>query len=277
MCFTISADKKEELEKRTGELSYPVTCIGKITTGEGINWLEENGEEVILDLETHTEDILLVDRWGRYRDRFKWDDPLEMERLKVVANELLRETAPPIGQVFETRNALAGVPHDKRRKSWLDEFFLTDEQNNSFYSRDLTGQVWVASFFFTSCPSICPEQNRYLNALQDRLSDRKIAFISITTDPQTDTPAKLKEYKASLDADNKNWRFLTGDKDYIRRISEEFFTESLIDSGHHTSRVFVRPAIDQSIPAFETRCRLSASHMNRGRFPTRQTTKIMAG
>ena len=51
LCFTISADKKEELEKRTGDLSYPVTCIGKITTGEGINWLEENGKEVKLELE----------------------------------------------------------------------------------------------------------------------------------------------------------------------------------------------------------------------------------
>ena len=51
LCFTISADKKEELEKRTRDLGYPVTYIGNITTGEGINWLEENGEEVILDLE----------------------------------------------------------------------------------------------------------------------------------------------------------------------------------------------------------------------------------
>ncbi len=51
LCFTMSADRGEELKKRTRDLSYAVTCIGKITTGEGIIWLDENGEEVKLELD----------------------------------------------------------------------------------------------------------------------------------------------------------------------------------------------------------------------------------
>jgi len=50
LCFTLAEDRRAELEQRTGELSYPVTCIGKIRGGEGIGWLQEDGAEVTLEL-----------------------------------------------------------------------------------------------------------------------------------------------------------------------------------------------------------------------------------
>ncbi|MFT5132150.1 MAG: thiamine-monophosphate kinase [Gammaproteobacteria bacterium] len=53
LCFTIAADQKMELEKRTKNLSYPVTCIGEITSGEGISWIEENGQALTLKLDAY--------------------------------------------------------------------------------------------------------------------------------------------------------------------------------------------------------------------------------
>ena len=50
LCFTLPAAKQSELELRAGSISYPITCIGKIVSGEGIRWLQENGSEMELDL-----------------------------------------------------------------------------------------------------------------------------------------------------------------------------------------------------------------------------------
>jgi len=196
--------------------------------------------EVVLDPEFHTEDILLIDRWGRYRDRFKWDDPLELERFRIVATEVLQEKVPPIGTTIETRNTLAGVPHDRRKKSWLDEFFLTDSYGESFYSRDLTGKVWIGSFFFTRCPGICPKQNQYLSSLRDRLQGQHdVELVSISSDSQYDTPAVLSQYKQALGVEGDDWHFLTGDPTYIQRVSAEFFRVSLQGAAHHSSELFV--------------------------------------
>jgi len=195
--------------------------------------------DVTLDLNSHTDDIMLVDKWGRFRDRFTWDDPIELARFEKVAKELLKESEPPIGEEIRTRNVLAGVPHDKRKKKWLDEFFLVDHEGHDFYSRDLTGEVWIGSLFFSNCTVTCRQQNEYLSALWDRTSDRSIKFVSISTDPLVDTPAVLREYRRSLGIETESWKFLTGNGNYIRRVSEEYFTEALTNGRHHSNKLFV--------------------------------------
>ncbi len=212
----------------------------KFLTGQFYK-IQEVGRQfdVVLDLNSHTDDILLVDRWGRYRDRFKWNDTLEIDRLKVVAKELLAEQTPPLDQTFSTRNALAGVSHRVRKKQWLDEFFLTDHQENEFFSRDLTGQVWIGSQFFSTCPSICRQQNEYLAGLLDRLGDRPVEIVSISTKPSTDTPQVLSEYRDVLGIESQHWHFLTGELPYIKRISEEYFKEPLTAGEHHSVKLVI--------------------------------------
>lgn len=195
--------------------------------------------DVVLELNSHTDDIFLVDKWGRYRDRFKWHDPNELERFSKVAKELLEETEPPLDSVVSTRNALAGVHHGKRKKHWLDEFFMTDQNGEEFYSRDLTGEVWIGSMFFTTCTQVCKKQNEYIRGLQDRLGDRPVNLVSISTKPSTDTPEVLATYRNDLGVEKDNWHFLTGDLTYTRRISEEFFGVPMSKNAHHTTRLFV--------------------------------------
>ncbi|HMO13664.1 MAG TPA: SCO family protein [Pirellulaceae bacterium] len=195
--------------------------------------------EIVLDLSSHTDDILLVDKWGRYRDRFKWDDPLELARFEVVAKGLLAETEPPIGLSFETRNALAGVPHEQRKKSWLDEFFLVDHDDRICYSRDFTGNVWIANLFFTNCPLTCKTQTEYIKSLIDRVATPGVKYVSISTDPSTDTPSVLRQYRQNLGIEHAEWRFLTGESSYIRRICAEFFGTPLMGSAHHSTELFV--------------------------------------
>ncbi|MFN5321561.1 MAG: SCO family protein [Planctomycetota bacterium] len=201
--------------------------------------LGQQSFRVDVNPETHTDNIFLIDRWGRYRDRFKWDDPTDMKRFATVARELAVEQQPPLGQVIRTRNALAGVePKNWDDVPWVREFFLTDQTGRKVYNRDWTGEVWIGSFFFSTCPGICPRQNAYLAGLQERLGQRAVKLVSITTDPKTDTTAVLAETAARMRAQAERWLFCRGDEQLTRRIAAEFFRAEA-GTEHHTSRLFV--------------------------------------
>lgn len=194
---------------------------------------------VVVDKEHHTDNILLVDKWGRYRDRFKWDDPYDMKRFVTVAKELADETEPPLEATVHTRNAMAGVEVDDANSiPWIREFHLYERSGKKFFSRDMTGQVWIANFFFSTCPGICQKQNEYLSGLQDRLQNHPATIVSITTDPNTDTPEVLSSYARKFGADDNKWLFLTGEDRLIRRISSEFF-KAPAGADHHSSLLFV--------------------------------------
>jgi cytochrome oxidase Cu insertion factor (SCO1/SenC/PrrC family) len=98
--------------------------------------------------------------------------------------------------------------------------------------------VWIASFFFTTCPGVCIELNQYLAGLQRRLADHPATLVSITTDPKNDTPAVLKEYSQKLGADRDIWMFCTGDDSLIKRIGAEFF-RAYATGGHHSTQLYV--------------------------------------
>ena len=193
---------------------------------------------VVVDRETHTDNIMLVDRFGKYRDRFKWDDPYDMKRFGKVAKDVLAENAPPMDSEFETRNVMAGVEHKIDNVKWVREFHLTDQDENKFYSRDMTGQVWIGNFFFTTCPGICAKQSEYLAGLQSRLSSHPAKIVSISTDSNHDTPAKIKAYGTKMGADFSNWHFLTGAELWVQRISEEYF-KAFASGGHHSSQLYI--------------------------------------
>ena len=204
--------------------------------------LKEIGEHtfnVIVDRDTHTDNILLVDKWGRYRDRFKWDQSEDMKRFVKVAKQVAAETDPPLDESFETRNVLAGYEHpDLANVPWIRDFHLTERSGKKFFSRDLIGEVWIGNFFFSSCPGICKDQNKYLRDLQNRLGEKLPRVVSITTDPTNDTPAHLRTYAKSLAADAERWLFCTGDSHLIKRIGAEFF--KVHSSGnHHSSELVV--------------------------------------
>jgi cytochrome oxidase Cu insertion factor (SCO1/SenC/PrrC family) len=204
-----------------------------------VRQLGEQNFGVVVDKETHTDNLLLVDRWGRYRDRFKWDDPYDMKRFLNVAKEVLSESQPPLDAVIRTRNVMAGTePADVNLVPWIREFHLVERSGEKFFSRDLTGQIWIGNFFFTSCPGICKQQVEYLRGLEDRLKRHPAIIVSITTDPTTDTPEKLRQFARGLDADPKRWLFLTGPDQLIRRIASEFFS-SHASPDHHSSRLYV--------------------------------------
>jgi protein SCO1/2 len=97
------------------------------------------------------------------------------------------------------------------------ELINQDGQKVRFYTDVLKNKVVVINTFFTTCTNICPPMNRNFEKIQEALGDRlgKDAFlVSITVDPETDTPTRLKEYGRRFHA-RPGWMFLTGKKENV--------------------------------------------------------------
>ena len=104
-------------------------------------------------------------------------------------------------------------------------FFEFINQDGKKVSRDdLLGSVYVADFFFVTCPTICPKMTTNMSYVQKKFEDRKdLRFISITVNPEHDTVEVLKQYSDMVHADNRNWDFLTGKKEAIYDIAFKGF------------------------------------------------------
>ena len=127
------------------------------------------------------------------------------------------------------------VARPPEEEAWLSRFELTERSGETVKSEELLGQPYIVSFFFTTCPSVCPQQNQKLKELQDRFEGKPVRFLSISVDPEKDTPEVLREYAARYGADKEQWLFLTGDLTYIRRIGGEIFQQP-VDRGFHTEK-----------------------------------------
>lgn len=94
----------------------------------------------------------------------------------------------------------------------LPEFQLTDQDGRTVTAADLRGKVVAIDFIYTRCPlpDVCPRLSANFAVLARRFGGR-IALLSVTVDPDYDTPAVLAEYARRWSADSRTWRFLTGD------------------------------------------------------------------
>jgi len=102
----------------------------------------------------------------------------------------------------------------------IDTFTLKSQFGTNFGSDSLKGKIYLANFFFTSCPEVCPAINSNINLIQLKFKEvNDVMFVSFTVDPETDTFQKLAEYAAKYGKPS-NWRFLTGPKFKIYDLAE---------------------------------------------------------
>lgn len=98
----------------------------------------------------------------------------------------------------------------------IPDFELINQDNQMVKRDDLLGSIYIADFFFVTCPTICPKMTSNMGYIQKKFADKKdLKFISITVNPEHDSVEVLKEYAQKVHADTKSWSFLTGDKDKI--------------------------------------------------------------
>jgi protein SCO1/2 len=107
----------------------------------------------------------------------------------------------------------------------LPAFTLTDQTGKAFGSRELTGRIWVADFMFTSCQGACPMLSERMAEVGKRARHLGPDFhlVSISVDPERDTPERLAAYAARYGANPIAWSFLTGPEQAIQATVVEGF------------------------------------------------------
>lgn len=128
----------------------------------------------------------------------------------------------------------------------LPDFELIERSGKKITRRDLVGRTWVADFIFTNCPGPCPRLSAQLKKLQGELPD-SIGLLSISVDPERDTPEALTSYAEGYGASEDRWLFLTGPKADIARLVNRGFRLALVESEdggditHSTRFVLIGP------------------------------------
>lgn len=105
----------------------------------------------------------------------------------------------------------------------VPDFTLTDQDGRAVKLSDFHGQLVAVDFIYTRCPlpDVCPRLSANFARLQKRFGG-KIALLSISLDPEYDTPAVLTNYAHRWRADSQTWRFLTGSTDDVRQVAGRF-------------------------------------------------------
>jgi len=117
--------------------------------------------------------------------------------------------------------------------NWTRSFELTERSGQKVRSEDLVGQPYVVCFFFSTCPGTCKRQSGEMRLLQSKFKDKPVRLLSISVDPEVDTPEVLSAYADSFNADPKQWLFLTGELQNIIKVgSEMFFLPGVEKRGH---------------------------------------------
>jgi protein SCO1 len=98
----------------------------------------------------------------------------------------------------------------------VQAFSFLDQNGDRISNKDLNGKVYLAEFFFTTCPGICPKMNTNLRPVYEKYkNDSNFVILSHTVNPSTDTVARLKKYADSMGVVAPHWIFLTGRKDSL--------------------------------------------------------------
>jgi protein SCO1/2 len=113
----------------------------------------------------------------------------------------------------------------------VPDFRLVNQNGDTISQKDLEGKIYLADFFFTKCPTICPIMTANLMKLQNRFAQfDEFMIVSFSVDPVRDTPSVLKEYAEVRDISSSNWYFLTGPKDSIYTVAYHYLAAAQEDS-----------------------------------------------
>ena len=112
----------------------------------------------------------------------------------------------------------------------IPDFEFYNQDSVLISQKDFEGKIYVADFFFTSCPTICPKMKTQMLRIYEKYKGNpKIAFLSHSIDPRHDTPSVLKEFSQNLGITGKQWQFITGDKAKIYEIGQKSYMVSATD------------------------------------------------
>ena len=165
----------------------------------------------------------------------------------VLALVVMLATAYGLFKVFQLQHqrtlavspvSPGAAPAEETPLEPLTEFTLTERSGQTFDSDDMAGDVWVVTFFYARCGSVCTMLNQHLADMQQDADLDGVRFVSITCDPANDTLAVLRDTAKTFGADPVRWLFCRGEQKYVNRVGQDIFKVS-VAKGTHTERGIV--------------------------------------
>lgn len=143
----------------------------------------------------------------------------------------------PIFQPAEVNFELvdSSLQHVKKFHKIAD-FRLTNQNGQIITQREYENQIYIADFFFTTCPSICPIMTDNMNLIQrEIIEDNKVKLLSFSVTPEIDSVEQLKKYALEKGVNDAKWNLLTGDKKEIYQLARKsyFVVKNDGDEGKH--------------------------------------------
>ncbi len=113
----------------------------------------------------------------------------------------------------------------------IPNWTMSNQDSLQVSNKSLSPYIYVADFFFTSCPSICPKVAKEMLKIHQEFKDNpKVKLVSFTLDPKRDTPNKLKQFGDNLSINHDKWWLLTGDKDSTLVLASQYFVAAFEDA-----------------------------------------------
>ena len=117
----------------------------------------------------------------------------------------------------------------------ISDFSLINQNGNNVTQEDYKNKIYVADFFFTTCPDICPIMTGNMLYLQENLKDTNVMLASFSVTPKIDTVEVLKEYSTLKGVDDSRWNLMTGDKKQIYDLARKSYlvAKAIPDGKNH--------------------------------------------
>jgi protein SCO1/2 len=128
------------------------------------------------------------------------------------------------------------------------EFALTSQDGTPVRLADLRGKVVAVTFIYTLCTSTCPVLTPLMSRVQDQLGadfGKNVAFVSITIDPERDTPEVLRLYAEAFGADRAGWSFLTGTPAAIQDVARRYGVFASNNAAGDIDHTFLTSIVDR--------------------------------
>lgn len=120
--------------------------------------------------------------------------------------------------------------HYKRKYHTIADFELINQNAETITQKDYQGKIYVADFFFTTCPSICPIMTKNMAEIQDSfMDDNEILLLSHSVTPKIDSVPQLKKYALEKGVIDSKWNLVTGDKKHIYELARKSYFAVLND------------------------------------------------
>ena len=174
---------------------------------------------------------------ARYRKFILFFALLSGVILSLFYRALIPKKILPIYQPAEVSFELvdSSLQHVKKYHK-IANFSLTNQNGNRISQRDYQGKIYVADFFFTTCPSICPIMTNNMAYIQSKImDDPQVKLLSFSVTPEIDSVPQLKKYALEKGVNDKKWNLLTGDKKEIYTLARKsyFVVKEDGDGGPH--------------------------------------------